>query len=136
MTARIFIIEDEPIVARNIANLLKTEGFEIAGVATNCNKAKEMISSNQPDLVICNLYLRFSERGSNLIKAIRMIGNIPFLFLSSFSHDIRLNKILQTKSEMYLSAPFSNEQLISAVKKLLGNIANNKKSSSSALLSI
>jgi DNA-binding NarL/FixJ family response regulator len=129
MAVKIFIIEDEPVAARNVAKILKEEGFEIAGTANDCLKASEMINSLHVDLVVCNLYLKFTFSGKNIIKLIRSVKTVPFVFLSSFTHDERLNKILRTKSEIYLCSPYTSEQLVSSIRKLLGNGSNRQNSS-------
>jgi len=134
MSAKIFVIEDEPIAAKNIVSILKQEGYEIAGVASDCQKASEMIKESQVDLVVCNLYLKFSFSGKNIIKLIRSVKSVPFVFLSSFTHDERLNKILRTKSEIYLCSPYTKEQLVGSVDRLLRNPRQQKTSSSPLIL--
>jgi DNA-binding NarL/FixJ family response regulator len=129
MAAKIFIIEDEPIAVKNIGNILKCEGYEIAGTAAGLQKASEMINSRDVDLVICNLYLKFTFSGEKIIKLIRSVKEIPFVFLSSFTHDERLNKILRTKSEIYLCSPYTSEQLLHSVKKLLNNFSKKQNHS-------
>lgn len=133
MTARIFIIEDEPIAVKNITRILKEEGYEIAGITDDCQKATVMINSTQPDLVICNLYLKFVFSGKDIIKLVRSVTNTPFIFLSSFTHDFRLNDILRTESEIYLSSPYTHEQLLKSVKKLLGNFSEGHSNGSADL---
>lgn len=136
MSSKIFIIEDEPVALKNIINILKEEGFIIAGVAPDCDKATKMIQSSDADLVICNLYLRFSFSNENIISLIRNIREIPFVFLSSFTHDNRLNTILKTKSEMYLCSPYTKEQLIGSVKHLLKNFQKKQNKNRSLLIVI
>ncbi|HEY9113516.1 MAG TPA: response regulator [Bacteroidales bacterium] len=121
--ARIFIIEDEPVAAKNISRILKEEGYEIAGIASDCEKASEMINTKQVDLVVCNLYLKFTFSGKDIIQLIRSVKNIPFVFLSSYTHDARLNSILRTKSEIYLSSPYTKEQLLGSINRLLRNLS-------------
>ena len=73
MLAKIFIIEDESILAKSIAKIMMAEGFEVAGIADDCQKPSEMINSCQPDLVICSLYLKFAFSGQDIIKLIRSV---------------------------------------------------------------
>lgn len=134
MCAKIFIIEDEPVAAKNIISILKEEGYEIVGVADNCMQAYEMINTSQVDLVVCNLYLRFAFSGDSIIKLIRSVRKLPFVFLSSFTHDARLNSILRTKSEIYLCSPYTKEQLLGSVRRLLRNISQRQKPSRSPLI--
>ena len=136
MNSRIFVIEDEPAALKNIVTMLQEEGYVIAGVAADCDKAAKMINESLTDLVICNLYLRFTFSGESIIKLIRNVKEIPFIFLSSFTHDSRLNTILRTKSEMYLCSPYTKDQLVGSVKRLLKNIHKHKKTNISPLIVI
>jgi two-component system, response regulator PdtaR len=133
MGAKIFVIEDEAIATKNIVRILKDEGYEIAGIAANCQKAAEMINESEVDLVICNLYLKYIFSGKSIIELIRSVKNVPFIFMSSFTHDDRLNNILKTKSELYLCSPYTKDQLISSVKRLLRNFNLGKNTGFSSL---
>lgn len=136
MSAKIFLIEDEQVAAKNISRILKDDGYEIAGIAADCEKASEAINSIQPDLVVCNLYLKYTFSGKDIINLIRSVNKVPIVFLSSFTHDSRMNDILKTKSEIYLCSPYTSEQLLSSVKRLLKNFSRQTNSGLAKLMLI
>jgi DNA-binding NarL/FixJ family response regulator len=136
MRARIFVIEDESIAVKNIISILTEEGYEIAGVVSDCKQAVKLINESQVDLIVCNLYLKFTFCGDDIIQLIRSVRKIPFIFLSSFTHDDRLNTILRTKSEIYLSSPYTREQLLDSVKRLIRNFYHQKNTYFSPLIVI
>lgn len=136
MSAKIFLIEDEQVAAKNISRILKDDGYEIAGIAADCEKASEAINSIQPDLVVCNLYLKYTFSGKDIINLIRSVNKVPIVFLSSFTHDSRMNDILRTKSEIYLCSPYTSEQLLSSVKRLLKNFSRQTNSGLAKLMLI
>ena len=119
MKERILIIEDDALVAKSLSNLLVSSGYFIEGIASSCAKAEELFILTQPDLVICNLYLKYKCGGSNFIDRLRKFRDIPVLHLSAYSHDSRLDEIMQTDFDIYVSTPYTKEQFIFAVKKLL-----------------
>jgi DNA-binding NarL/FixJ family response regulator len=134
MAARIFIIEDQAVAARNISRILDEEGYEVVGITDDCQKAIDLVTRLQPDLVICSLYLKFAFNGEEIIKLIRSVSSMPFVFMSSFTHDYRLNNILRTKSEIYLCSPYTPEELIRSVNKLIQNYTELKSSNSKELM--
>jgi AmiR/NasT family two-component response regulator len=52
----IFVVEDEIITARSIAQNLKNFGYQVAGIATSGTKALEQIITIRPDLVLIFFY--------------------------------------------------------------------------------
>ena len=81
-TARVLIIEDEPIIALGIEDLLIDAGFQIAGVAARLEKALSLIESGTCDVAIVDANLarsmhhsdRFPRPGGGHSPAIRPAG--------------------------------------------------------------
>ena len=49
MTARILIVEDEPLIAIDLEATLQTLGFEVCGCASNAREAVELATARRPD---------------------------------------------------------------------------------------
>ena len=56
-SARILIVEDEPIVARDIAAQICDLGYQVAGHTRRGEDAIDMARSLQPDLVLMDIQL-------------------------------------------------------------------------------
>ena len=58
MQKQILIIEDEIIIAKDIANMLKNNGYENSKIITNSDEAIKFLKTNTPHLIICDIYLK------------------------------------------------------------------------------
>jgi DNA-binding NarL/FixJ family response regulator len=55
MPARVLVVDDHPVTRDALAALLRTHGFEIAGVAADGEEAIAAAGATQPDLVLLDL---------------------------------------------------------------------------------
>ena len=55
---RIFIVEDESIVAKDIQNSLVKLGYEVIGIANNGKEAIEKIIETAPDLILMDIMIK------------------------------------------------------------------------------
>src|SRR3954471_7033387 len=70
-SARVFIIDDQPIIRERLAELIDREpDMEVCGEADNTRTAMELIANEKPDLVITGLSFKHSH-GLGLIKDLR-----------------------------------------------------------------
>ena len=76
-TARIMVVEDEPIVARDIAVQLSLLGYTPTGHATRGEEAIAMASELRPDLILMDVQLRGDMDGITAAGAIREQTMLP-----------------------------------------------------------
>lgn len=118
----IFIIEDEVIVAKNIAALLNDEGYEIEDIAFNYAEAKQKLMLCKPNLILCDINLNSEKTGIDLMKELGTKFNIPFIFISAYSDAQTLQKADETAPFNFLTKPFSEKQLLATVKRVFSQI--------------
>jgi DNA-binding response OmpR family regulator len=83
--ARVLIVEDEPMIALTLQDLLVDAGFEIAGVAGKLEKAVALIESGVCDAAIIDANLA-GVSASPIASALAARG-LPFIVLSGYSPD-------------------------------------------------
>ena len=54
---KVLIVEDEPLIAQDIASILEGYDYSIAGIANAPAKAMEFLSNNTPDIAILDVNL-------------------------------------------------------------------------------
>ncbi len=81
----ILIVEDEPLLAYMLEELLTEEGFKIAGVATRLEMALTMIAAGGCDAAILDANLA-GVSAAPAAAALTARG-VPFLVLSGYSPD-------------------------------------------------
>jgi DNA-binding response OmpR family regulator len=80
---RILIVEDEPLVAFDNEHLLGEAGYEVVATVDNLAAAREVIESEQLDLVLTDIRLAGEGDGTGVARIARGAG-VPVLFVTGF----------------------------------------------------
>jgi DNA-binding NarL/FixJ family response regulator len=116
---RIFIVEDEIIVAKDLAQSLKGEGFDVVGLASTYEKAREQLPNAAADLILCDINLGGKKGGLELMDELSRIRPTPFIFVSAYSDLDTIKRASQLAPENYLTKPFSMTQLLTSMRLVL-----------------
>lgn len=117
---RILVVEDEVIVAMDIAMQLRELGFEPVGHATRGEQAIELAGQLRPDLVLMDVQLASSIDGVTAAQAIRTQFGVPVVFLSAFDSAAAYDRAALTEPAGYITKPFDDYQLRAVVEAALG----------------
>lgn len=122
MKVRVLIVEDEPIIADDIALTLGDLGFEVADMVNSADLAMEAIKRTEPDLLLLDIKIKGEKDGIRLAHEINEQFNIPFVFLSSLYDEQTLQRAKSTRPAGYVVKPFKEQDL-----KVTLELALNKK---------
>lgn len=117
---KILVIEDMESMRMLIITFLQSNGFEVKGAGEGL-KGIELAKEYMPDLILCDVNLPDTD-GYEILGTIRQDENlsiIPFIFLTvhADSNDIRHG--MSIGADDYITKPFTEKELISAVKARL-----------------
>lgn len=107
----ILIVEDERLIARDIAMQLQDLGYTTVGPATTGEQAIEMAQALRPQLVLMDVHLASSMDGITAAQVIRNQFAIPSLFLSAFDAGHSLERAQRTQPVGFLVKPFMECEL-------------------------
>ncbi|MBT3259884.1 MAG: GAF domain-containing protein, partial [Deltaproteobacteria bacterium] len=113
--ARIFIVEDEAIVAKDIEISLKNLGFAVSGTAFSGEKAIINIGENRPDLVLMDIMLKGEMNGIDAASQIKARFNIPVIYLTAHADEEMLQSAKLTEPFGYIIKPFEERELGSTI---------------------
>jgi DNA-binding response OmpR family regulator len=85
MKSRVLLVEDEAIIAIDIADQLEGAGFEVLGPAASVSKALALIEEEGCDVAVLDFNLR-DETAEKVARELHAKGT-PFLFLTGVSRD-------------------------------------------------
>jgi CheY-like chemotaxis protein len=108
---RILVVEDERLVARDIATQLEALGYEPLGPATTGERAIEMTEQSRPHLVLMDIHLASTMDGIAAAHALRTQWEIPCAFMSAFGNDEQLARAKLVEPVGYLEKPFEEYEL-------------------------
>ncbi|MFT5184267.1 MAG: DNA-binding NarL/FixJ family response regulator [Flavobacteriales bacterium] len=123
---KILIVEDEPLVAEDIAGHLETVNFTVTGIAYSGEQAIEMLENNLPDAVLLDITLGTEIDGIAVAHLINSKYSIPFVFLTSHSDRGTIERVKATRPAGYLLKPFDENDLLTSLEIALFNHMNRR----------
>jgi two-component system, cell cycle sensor histidine kinase and response regulator CckA len=117
--ARILVVEDEAIVARDIRQQLAQLGYTPLGPATRGEQAIALAHELRPDLVLMDIRLVGSMNGVTAALSIRRELSLPIVFLTAFSEEETLAEAKNAEPFGYIIKPFSDRELRSVLEMAL-----------------
>jgi PAS domain S-box-containing protein len=115
-SAKILIVEDENIVAKDIQNTLKSLGYLVAGLAASGEDAIQQTAATRPDLVLMDIMLRGYQDGVDAAQKISALYNIPVIYLTAFTDEKTLQRAKITEPYGYVLKPFEERELHIAIE--------------------
>ena len=115
MAIKILIVEDEILLAKDIEQSLAIAGYQVIGIASNHKKAKQILSMDIPDLILCDINLRSKKTGIELIAEIKRSHQLSVIYVTAYSDKETIELANQTKPVNYLTKPFNEKQLLASV---------------------
>jgi signal transduction histidine kinase len=116
---KLLIVEDEIIIARDIAAQLVALGYTPVGHATTGQQSIDMARTLQPDLVLMDIQLVGPMDGIAAAQTIRDDFFIPVVFVSAFSADATIARAKLTEPYGYILKPFSERELHTVIEMAL-----------------
>ncbi len=113
---RVLIVEDEVLIAEDIADSLRAIDYEVAGVAYSSDKALALLQKEHPDIVLLDIQIEGKETGIDLAKIISRDYRLPFIYLTSFADKQTLDAAKKTMPYGYVVKPFSEKELFSSLE--------------------
>ena len=95
---KVLIVEDNPITALDLQDILELKGFK-AKIANTFAEALEMFNSEQPDLALIDVNLNGQKDGIDLVNAFFSQDNIIIILNekdASRAYDILHTDIIRT----------------------------------------
>lgn len=123
----ILIVEDEPLIAEDIASILNSADYEVAGIVYEKSELVRILNKNTTDLVLLDINLNGKQEGIEFANLIRNQYNIPFVYLTSYSDKDTLDSAKSTEPCGYIVKPFSEASLYTTIEVALVNFAHRMK---------
>ncbi len=118
MRDSILVVEDEPRVVRLVSEILKAVDYEVL-VAGDGESALEMVSLEQPDLVLLDVLLPGAMDGYEICRRLREFSTVPVIMLTAKARDTDILSGFNAGADDYLTKPFHAKELLARVKAVL-----------------
>lgn len=124
---RILIVEDELIIAEDMADKLKSMGYDVVGTALDFDEATELLQAYKPDIALLDINLGEEKSGIDVARHIRQQYNIPIVFITSNTRPDVVQQVSELKANGYLVKPYKKEELFTSVEVALSNFISTEQ---------
>ena len=118
-TCRIMLVEDESIIAMDVAQRLQALGYQVAAHVTSGADAIRIAAETKLDLILMDIQIRGSMDGIEAAEQIRAAQDVPIIYLTAFADDNTLKRARLTEAFGYLLKPFEERELVIAIEMAL-----------------
>jgi len=113
---QILVVEDEVIVAQDLAGRLTKLGYAVTATVSSGEEAIQKAIENPPDLVLMDIVLKGDMDGVTAAEKIRTNRNVPTVFLTAYADDQTLQRAKLTDPFGYIIKPFQQHDLRVAIE--------------------
>lgn len=117
MSARVFIVEDEPELAAVVADYARASGY-LPSIFADGSEALDAICVEVPDILVLDLMLPGMD-GLALTRAVRAFSDVPIIMVTARVEEIDRLLGLESGADDYLCKPFSPRELMARIKVIL-----------------
>ncbi len=114
--AKIIVVEDERIVAKDITKRLKNLGYVVLASVSSGEEAIKKLAETPPDLVLMDIQLKGEIDGIEAAEQIRTDFDIPVIYLTAYADENTLQRAKTTEPFGYILKPFDEKDLHTAIE--------------------
>jgi DNA-binding response OmpR family regulator len=121
MGRKILIVDDEPNIVTALEYLLQKSGYEVL-LAQDGDAALKQVEAHLPDLVLLDVMMSHKS-GYEVCQRMRERADwqhIKIIMLSAKGREAEVSKGLSLGADLYVTKPFSNQELVARIDGLLG----------------
>ncbi len=118
IAGRVLIIEDEPIIAMDLENLVGDLGHRITGIARTRDEALSLGTADKPDLILADIRLADNSSGIDAVNdLLGQFGDMPVIFITAYPERLLTGE--RPEPAFLISKPYKEDQVKSAVSQAM-----------------
>jgi len=118
IAGRVMVIEDEAIIAMDIAAIVREMGHQVTGIAATRTEAVALAARDRPDLILADIQLADKSSGIDAVNDIlQQFDDLPVIFITAFPE--RLLTGQRPEPAFLITKPYSEDQVRSAVSQAM-----------------
>lgn len=115
---KVMIIEDEPLIAMDICNIVEDMGHSVTGMARTLREAVALGDRERPDLILADIQLADDSSGIDAVnELLGRLGDTPVVFITAFPERLLTGE--KPEPAFLITKPFTHEQVRSAVSQAI-----------------
>ena len=118
---RILIIEDEPVIALDLAGIVERNGHDVVGIASTRTEAVELAADQRPGLILADIQLADDSSGIDAVKDILSGHAVPVIFITAFPERLLTGE--RPEPTFLITKPFDADTLAVSISQALATAA-------------
>ncbi len=113
----VMIIEDEPVIAMDLRNIVENLGHSVTGVARTQRQAVALASEKRPGLILADIQLADGSSGIDAVNQILSSFEVPVVFITAFPERLLTGE--RPEPAFLITKPFTPEMVKAVVSQAL-----------------
>jgi len=111
------IIEDEPLLAADLSDLLEAMGIKVAGIARTARDGVDLAIKTQPDVILADYNLVGEATGLDAVEEIQDELDCPAIFITGFPDKVLTGE--NVEPDFVIAKPYAPQAVRAAVAQSL-----------------
>lgn len=112
--AIILIVEDDAVIARDLAETVSGMGHRVCGIAATPEEAMEAAADDQPTLALVDLHLANGTNGKQTVRRLRGLdADLPVIFVTAYAEELERDRGFAL--DPVIRKPFTRDQIETAI---------------------
>lgn len=131
---KILLIEDNPAISDNVAEILELANYQVL-TAANGKEGVSMALEHHPDLIVCDIMMPVLDGYGvlHMLHKNKALQTTPFIFLTAKAERTDIRKGMELGADDYITKPFEGTELLSAIESRLKRCAEIKQATATGL---
>jgi len=112
----VLIVEDEALVARDLAFSLVEMGHDVIATVDSCVDAVQAARDRTPDIVLMDIRIKGDTDGVETADRLIREFKVPVVFITAYTDQETLDRAARTRPYGYIVKPFTDRDVRSAIE--------------------
>ncbi|MCA1441126.1 response regulator [Ensifer sp. IC4062] len=117
VATEVMIIEDEPLIAMDIEDMVTSLGHRVTGIARTYREALELYRTTSPKMVLADIQLADGSSGIDAVNDILAETTVPVIFITAFPERLLTGK--KPEPAFLVTKPFNPEMVKALISQAL-----------------
>jgi CheY-like chemotaxis protein len=111
------IIEDEPLIAMDIEQMVEGLGHRVTAIARTHKEAVALYNKTQPKMILADIQLADGSSGIDAVNDILMTHSVPVIFITAFPERLLTGE--RPEPTFLVTKPFNPEMVKALISQAL-----------------
>ncbi|MDW3209988.1 MAG: response regulator [Reichenbachiella sp.] len=121
MRINVLVVEDDPITAEDISEVLQECGMHVMDKVPSGESALEVVRNKKPDVILMDVNLEGELDGVVTASMLNETDNIPLIYLTANSDKVTALRAINTHPSAFITKPFDESNVIFAIELAFSN---------------